>query len=108
MTSLTEYRKKTRIEYLNRLITMGDQEPGTSVTFDLITLNEIDHGKKRVEHPRLNWHQVTLQDLWSEAKKDHSDGSVRFAAKLDLKKETHVNAIKTYAKTQHEKNIKTK
>ena len=78
-------------------------EPGTKVTLDPEDLTEIDHGKKRVGHPRLNWYQVTLQDLWTVTKKDHPEPSVRFAAALDKKKPTHIEAIKQHAKNIHEK-----
>ena len=64
-------------------------EPGTKVTLDPDDLTEIDHGKKRVGHPRLNWYQVTLQNRWTVIKKDHPEPSVRFAAALDKKKPTH-------------------
>ena len=59
------------------------------------TLAVIDHGKKIGGKPRLNWYQVTLQDLWQEVRRDHPDPSVRFAAGLDIKKTTHVEAVKT-------------
>ena len=77
-------------------------EPGTKVTLDPDVLTEIDQGKKRVGHPRLKWYQVTLQDLWIVTKKDHPEPSVRFAAALDKKKPTHIEAIQQHAKNVHE------
>ena len=82
-------------------------EPGTNVTLDPEDLTEIDHGKKRVGHPRLNWYQVTLQDLWTVTKKDHPEPSVRFAPALDKKKPTHIEVIKQHAKNVYEKKEKT-
>ena len=76
-------------------------EPGTKVTLDPDDLTEIDHGKKRVGHPRLSWYQVTLQDLWTVTKKDHPEPSVRFAAAQHQKKPTHIGATKRHAKNVH-------
>ena len=97
ITTLTDYHKKQRVTYLQKLTAAGESEPGTSVTFDPDTLDEIHHGKKRTGHPRLNWYQVTLQDLWKELKTDHPDPGIQFAATLDSMKPTHVNATKQYA-----------
>ena len=88
--------------YLCKLISAGNSEPGTKVTLDPEHLIETDHGEKRVGHPRLNWYQVTLQDLWTAPKKDHPEPSVRFAATLDKNKPTHMEAIKQHAKSEHE------
>ena len=104
LVTLTDFHKtKTRIEYLCKLITAGNSEPGTKVTLDPEDLTEIYHGKRRDGHPRLNWYQVTLQDLWTVTKKDHPKPSVRFAAALDKKKSTHIEAIYQHAKNVHEK-----
>ena len=84
LTTLSEFHKKTRIDDLSKLITIGNKEQGTQVTLNPHTLEEMDHGKKRVSHPRLNWYQVTLQDLCTATKKDHLDADVRFAATLDI------------------------
>ena len=97
METLTAYHKRSRILYLANLIHKGDSEPGTSATFDPQTLAAIDHGKKRIGKPRLNWYQVTMQDLWKEVQRDHPDTSVRFASSLDIEKPEHVNAVKQYA-----------
>ena len=47
--------------------------------------------------PRLNWYQVTMQDMWQIVREGHPEPSVRFAASLDIKKDKHVTAIKEYA-----------
>ena len=83
-------------------------EPITNVTFDPEDLTEIDHGKKRVGHPRLNWYQVTLEDLWTVTKKDHPEPSVRFAATLGKNKPAHIDAINQHAKNVHGKKDKKK
>ena len=62
-----------------------------------MTLAEIEHGKKRVGQPRLNWFKVTLQDLWKEVQQNHALSSIRFASALNLNKKDHVDAIKAYA-----------
>ena len=72
------------------------------MTLDPEYLTDIDHGKKRVEHPRLNWYRVTLQDLWTVTKKDHPEPSVRFAAMLDKNNPTRLEAIKQHPKAAHE------
>ena len=92
METLTEYHKRTQRHYLAEQIQAGDTEPGTSVTLDPDTLEEIDHGVKRVGRPRLNWYQVTLQDLWKELTQDHPNNSIRFASNLDTSKPAHVTA----------------
>ena len=97
METLTAYHKRSRILYLANLIHKGDSEPGTSATFDTQTLAAIDHGKKRIGKPRLNWYQVTMQDMWKEVQRDHPDATVRFASTLDIEKPAHVNAVKQHA-----------
>ena len=104
IVSLTEYHKRTRIAYLCKLIAAGDAEPGTAVTFDPVTLNALDHGKKRIGKPRLNWYQVTLADLWSETKKNIE--TVKYASLLDLTNATHRTAVETYAHAQIEETKK--
>ena len=69
MEPLSMFHRKSRITYLCKLIYAGTDEPGTAVTFDPITYLPLDHGKKRVGQPRKNWYNVTLNDLWVEAKK---------------------------------------
>ena len=98
METLTAFHERTRIYYLAKLIYKGNREPGTGVTMDPNTLAEIDHGKKRVGHPRLNWYKVTIQDLWKVVQKDHPEPSVRFASVFDYKRPSHVTAIKEYAR----------
>ena len=93
--TLTNFHRRMRIAYLCKLITAGDTEPGAAVTFDTTTLMQLDHGKKRVGKPRLNWYQVTMKDLWEETKK-HID-TVKFASELNLKNATHKLAIETRA-----------
>ena len=88
------------------LIKAGGAEPGTHVTLNPDTLEELDHGKKRVGHPRLNWYQVTLKDLWQELQKDHPDASIRFARTIDIRKHTHVTAVKEYSEAISEKAAK--
>ena len=103
METLTAFHQRTRIHYLAKLIHKGHREPGTAVTMDPVTLAAIDHGKKRVGKPRLNWYQVTMQDLWQEVRKDHPSPSVRFAASLDIQRPIHVEAVKEFAKELTEK-----
>ena len=97
METLTTYHQRSRITYLAKLITAGDAEPGTAVTLDSQTLAEIDHGKKIICKPRLNWYQVTIQDMWTEIRKDHPDANIRYASNLDINKAPHVAAVKTFA-----------
>ena len=106
METLSAYHKRSRIQHLAKLIHTGDAEPGTYVTLNPETLEELDHGQKRVGRPRLNWYQVTLQDLWQELIKDHPNQSIRFAGTLDIKKPAHVNAVKEFAKQLTEKRAK--
>ena len=103
METLTTYHKRSRIQYLAKLIHDGEAEPGTSVTLSPHTLEEVEHGKKRVGRPRLNWYQVTLQGLWKEVIKDHPTPAIRFAAHLDIKKPPHVQAVKDFARTLTER-----
>ena len=98
--TLTDFHRRTRIAYLCKLIVAGTTEPGTAVTFDPNTMEALDHGKKRVGKPRLNWYQVTLNDLWVETKK--VTDSVKFASMLDIRNARHRAAIETYARTQVE------
>ena len=103
---LAEINKRTRITYLATLIDAGGSEPGTHVTLNPDTLEELDHGKKRVGHPRLNWYQVTLKDLWQAPQKEHPNASIRFARNIDIRKQEHVTAVEEYAKTVAEKSSK--
>ena len=102
--ALSEFHRLSRIKYMTKLIYEGDMEPGTAVTFNPHTLIPLNHGKKRVGHPRLNWFQVTIQDVWKETKANID--AVKFAATLDLAEARHINAIKQYATQQQEKNKK--
>ena len=54
---LTVYHKQRRATYLCMLINRGTDEPGTGITLDPHTLQPIDHGTKRVGHPRKNWYK---------------------------------------------------
>ena len=103
LETLTAYHRRSRIQYLAKLIQTGEAEPGTSVTLNPHTLEEIEHGKKRVGRPRLNWYQETLQDLWKEVINDHPIPAIRFAARIDIRKPAHVQAVKDFANTLTEK-----
>ena len=94
METLTAFHQRSRIQYLAKLIHTGYRKPGTTVTMDPQTLAAIDHGKKRVGKPRLNWYQVTLQDLWQEVRKDQLEPAVRFIANLHINRPAHVAAVK--------------
>ena len=98
METLTAFHQRTRIAYLAKLIHRGHKEPGTTVTMDPQTLAAIDHGKKRVGQPRLNWYKVTLDEMWQIVRVKSQEPSIRFAANIDIKRTTHVEAIKAYAK----------
>ena len=93
--TLSEYHKKSRIKFLIKLINEGETEPCTAVTFNPSTLLPLDHGKKRVGQPRLNWFKVTIQDLW-ELIKTKVD-TVKYASALNLTDARHVAALRTYA-----------
>ena len=92
---LTEYHR--RIKYLCRLIHMGDEDPGTSITFDPQTLRPIEHGTRRVGQPRLKWYATTLKDTWTETKAKIVN--VRHAGEIDLQDLRHVHALRSYAAT---------
>ena len=92
---LTEVRKEYRIKCLAKLINAGIDEPGTAVTFNPRTLEPIDHGKKRVGRPKLNWYQITIQDFWLKANNKLQKPNMRLY--LIKKNPVHVNAIKAYA-----------
>ena len=94
--AFTEYHKRARIKSLQTLIVTGNDEPGTMVTFDPVTLKQIDHGKKRVGQPRKNWYKATMADLWIETKK--SIETVKFASELDLDNPIHVHALFTISR----------
>ena len=96
---LTAYHKQRRIKYSCQLICRGNQEPGTTITFDLDTLLPIDHGKQRIGQPRLKWYKVTLQDLWDLTKKHIT--TVKYASALNFENSTHIEAIKQYAQQGH-------
>ena len=81
METLTTYHQRCRM----------------TVTLDPVTFAEIDHGKKRVGKPRLNWYQVTMQDMWTEIRKHHPSTAVRFAPSLDISKPSRVTAVKEFA-----------
>ena len=98
MEMLSEYHKRSRIKYMLKLIAAGTKEPGTRVTFDPITLQPLDHGKKRTGRPRLNWYEVTIQDTFSEARKHIN--TIRFAASFDAKNKVHIDALIEYAEKQ--------
>ena len=102
--ALTEYHKAQRIKYLQLLIVRGEDEPGTAVTFDHHTLQPIDHGKKRIGQPRVNWYIRTLEDLWTETKKNID--SVKFASALKLTNATHVKAIRDFSTRAYEKTLR--
>ena len=106
METLTEFHKRSRIRYLAKLITVGESEPGTLVTLNPQTLEEIQHGKKRIGRPRLNWYQVTMQDMWNELRIEHPRPTVRFACSLDPKKPAHVSAVREFAQKLTEKYAK--
>ena len=94
---LTRIHKETRMKYLAKLIKAGNDEPGTAVTFDPQTLEPIDHGKKRVGRPKLNWYQVTVQDFWQKAKLETPE--TKYASELKIKNPVHIHALKAYADT---------
>ena len=96
LIALTEYHKRARIKSLQKLIVTGSDDPGTMVTFDHVTLKQIDHGKKRVGQPRKNWYKATVADLWIETKK--SIETVKFASELDLDNPIHVHALFTISR----------
>ena len=95
MESLKEFHRKTRITYPCKLIYAGNVEPGSAVTFDPITYEPLDHGKKRVGQPRKNWYIVTLADLWVEAKKVIDN--VKYAREFDFRDARHKAALEAYA-----------
>ena len=91
---LSVYHKRARINSLVKLIRNRETEPGASVTFDPLTLQEVQHGKKRVGRPKLNWYQVTVQELWTIARKHTA--STRFSAAFNPLNKTHRDALIKY------------
>ena len=98
METLTEFHNRMRISYLIKLIKAGDSEPGTSVTLNPTTLEEIEHGKKRVGQPKKNWFRVAMQDLWVIVKKNIQE--VQFAFDFDYTNQRHVDAVHAYVAKQ--------
>ena len=82
LTTLSTYHQRMRIKHLQQLIIEGNAEPGAAVTFDIVTFKPIDHGKKRVGQPRLNWYKETMADLWKETKANTPE--LRFVSALDI------------------------
>ena len=93
--TLTSYHKRTRIEHMKKLIRNRFSEPGAAVTFNTITLAELPHGKKRIGRPRLNWYQVTIQDLWNEARKQNE--IIKHTAVFNPYNIIHRDALITFA-----------
>ena len=100
VTMLTDYHQKSRIKLLMKLIVEGDNEPGTSVTFNP-DLSPMDWGKKRVGQPRKNWYKTTIEDLWVETKKNIA--KVKYASVLDFNNKNHIQAVRDYSKQEHDK-----
>ena len=100
VTMLTDYHRNARINLLVKLIAERDKDPGTSVTFNP-DLSPMDWGKKRVGQPRKNWYKITIEDLWTEVKKNID--TVKYASVLDFGNRTHTQAIRQYAIQQYEK-----
>ena len=91
---LSELHKQQRIKLLAKLIVLGDDEPSAVVTFTH-SLQQHEYGKRRVGRPRLNWLQVTREDLWCDIKSKAAQW--RWAGKLDLTRDDHHAAIRDYA-----------
>ena len=94
MITLSEYHKRTRIAYLARLITAGNEDPGTPITFHADSLKSIDHGKLRVGQPRVHWYKTTLEDIWIKTKQNIP--TVKYASVFNHDAPAHVSAIKEY------------
>ena len=65
---LSVFHGERRRNMMATLIVNRDTEAAASATFDPDTLKPHWRGKTRVGHPRTCWYNVTMEEIWKQAK----------------------------------------
>ena len=91
---LSEFHQERRVTMLAKVIAAGAQDPVTTATMNPDTLQTPDHGRRRWGHPRVNWLQETMQDMWTGMRLAQPE--LRHAI-LDLNLQMHRDKIREEA-----------
>ena len=85
------------------MIRGNEHDPAVAATMDLGTLKPIDHGKKRVGHPRDRWLPITLKEYWEEVV--HREKSVFAIPDFNPNDRFHVEQVRNAANRHKEKYV---